>query len=83
MKQIFDLPEVDGVLLVDAKNAFNELNRQVTLQNVEVLCPSLAPILIMLTLIVPMLFCLLEVVSSFLVKAVLELRVYGGIRSIP
>ena len=44
MKQIFDLPEVDGVLLVDAKNAFNELNRQVTLRNVEVLCPSLAPI---------------------------------------
>ena len=46
MKQIFDLPEVDGVLLVDAKNAFNELNRQVTLRNVEALCPSLAPILI-------------------------------------
>ena len=34
MKQIFDLPEVDGVLLVNAKNAFNELNHQVTLQNV-------------------------------------------------
>ena len=38
--------KVDGVLLVDAKNAFNELNRQVTLRKVEVLCPSLAPILI-------------------------------------
>ena len=46
MKQIFDLPEGDGVLLVDAKNAFNELNRQVALRNIEVLCPSLAPILI-------------------------------------
>ena len=67
MKQIFDLPEVDGVLLVDAKNAFNELNHQVTLRNVEVLCPSLAPILIN-TYRIDVFFCLLEVVLSFLVK---------------
>jgi len=45
MKQIFALPAVDGVLLVDATNAFNELNRQVTLRNVEAVCPVLAPIL--------------------------------------
>ena len=46
MKQIFALPDVNGVLLVDAKITFNELNHPVTLRNVEVLCPSLAPILI-------------------------------------
>ena len=45
MKQIFALPAVDGVLLVDATNAFNELNRQVTLHNVEAVCPVLVPIL--------------------------------------
>ena len=45
MKQIFALPAVEGVLLVDATNAFNELNRQVTLHNVEAVCPVLAPIL--------------------------------------
>ena len=41
MKQIFALPSVDGV----ATNAFNELNRQVTLHNVEAVCPVLAPFL--------------------------------------
>ena len=46
MKQIFSSPSVDAVLLVDASNAFNELNRQVTLRNVEAICPVLAPILI-------------------------------------
>ena len=34
VKQIFASPSVDGVLLVDATNAFNELNHQVTLHNI-------------------------------------------------
>ena len=46
MKRIFISPSVDGILLVDATNAFNELNRQVTLRNVEAVCPVLAPILV-------------------------------------
>ena len=33
---------IGAVLLVDAMNAFNSLNRQVTLQNVLRLCPSIA-----------------------------------------
>ena len=32
MKQVFGLPEVDHVLHIEAKNAFNELNCQVTLR---------------------------------------------------
>ena len=37
--------ECEGVLLVDASNAFNSLNRQVALRNVAMLCPSLATVL--------------------------------------
>ena len=46
IKQIFSSPSVDGVLLVDATNAFYELNHQVTLCDVEAACPVLASILI-------------------------------------
>ena len=35
-----------AVILVDASNAFNRLNRQVTLLNCDSICPSLSPILI-------------------------------------
>ena len=35
-----------GVLLVDASNAFNPLNRKVTLHNIHQICPAFAPILI-------------------------------------
>ena len=46
MQEIFADEESKGVLLVDAKNAFNSLNSGVALHNCRVLCPSLAPILI-------------------------------------
>ena len=46
MKQIFESQDTDAVLLVDASNAFNALNRQVALRNILKLCPSLAKILI-------------------------------------
>ena len=36
----------EGVLLVDASNAFNRLNRRVALHNVSIICPSLATALI-------------------------------------
>ena len=42
MRNIFASASVDGVLLVDATNAFNELNRQVTFHNVEVICSDLS-----------------------------------------
>ena len=46
MHQIFEDEEIEGVLLVDAKNTFNSLNRAAALHNSQILCPSLAPILI-------------------------------------
>ena len=46
MRQIFRSPETEGILLVDATNAFNTINRQAALHNISILCPPLAPILI-------------------------------------
>ena len=46
MKDIFSLETIDGVILVDAENAFNKLNRQVALHNMQYLCPPFAKVLI-------------------------------------
>ena len=46
LNSLFESRETDGVLLVDAANAFNQLNRQAALHNIQSLCPSLAHILI-------------------------------------
>ena len=46
MKSTFSDDETDAVLLIDASNAFNSLNRQAALRNVQHLCPSIATILI-------------------------------------
>ena len=35
----------EGVLLVDAENAFNRLNRAATIHNIKSLCPSLSTVL--------------------------------------
>ena len=40
--ELFNNEQVKGLLLVDAHNAFNSLNRAVVLQNIQVTCPSLA-----------------------------------------
>lgn len=42
MQQLYEADDTEGVLLVDARNAFNSLNREVALHNVQRLCPSLA-----------------------------------------
>ena len=39
MHTIFETDETDGVLLIDASNAFNALNRQAALDNIRVQCP--------------------------------------------
>ncbi|KAG1654807.1 Down syndrome cell adhesion molecule-like protein Dscam2 [Nymphon striatum] len=42
MKEIFDEDECDAVLLVDADNAFNRINRKVMLHNICLVCPVIA-----------------------------------------
>ena len=46
MQSVFDDEDTEGVLLIDAKNAFNSLNRAAALYNIQVLCPCLARTLI-------------------------------------
>jgi hypothetical protein len=41
MNQIFEDPNTDAVLLVDASNAFNSFNRKVALRNIHTSCPAL------------------------------------------
>ena len=40
MREIFNDENTEAVLLVDAENAFNNLNRQAALHNIEKLCPT-------------------------------------------
>ena len=46
MRQMFESSETEAIILVDATNAFNSLNRQVALRNIRHLCPPLSKILI-------------------------------------
>ena len=46
VRSAFQNDETEAVLLVDARNAFNALNRQTALHNIMRICPSLATILI-------------------------------------
>ena len=46
MQKLFNSPEVEAVLLVDATNAFNSINRQTALRNIQHNCPVISTILI-------------------------------------
>ena len=46
MKKIFEEEGTDAIILVDAANAFNRLNRQAALHNMQYLCPPFAMVLI-------------------------------------
>ena len=43
LEELFHEDTTEGILLIDASNAFNTLNRQATLMNVQSLCPPLQP----------------------------------------
>ena len=45
MRSLFEDDGVEAMLLVDASNAFNSLNREAAIRNVRVYCPILAPML--------------------------------------
>ena len=42
MHKIFEAHNTDAVLLIDASNAFNSLNRATALHSVKILCPTIA-----------------------------------------
>ena len=46
VREMFNDEGTQGVLLVDATNAFNSLNRNVALHNIQFNCPEIATILI-------------------------------------
>ena len=46
ISKLFQADETDALLLVDADNAFNRLNRKVALWNIQYTCPPLSTILI-------------------------------------
>ena len=45
LRTLFDDTSNDGLLLVDASNAFNSLNRALALVNIRKICPIISPIL--------------------------------------
>ena len=45
-RDIFNEESTDGVILVDGSNAFNSLNRQVALHNIQYICPPVETVLI-------------------------------------
>ncbi len=46
MREVYDSQQTEAVILVDASNAFNSLNREAALRNIQRLCPSLSKIII-------------------------------------
>ena len=46
MRTVFEADDTDAILLVDAANAFNNLNRSVALYNIQYLCPAISNVLI-------------------------------------
>ena len=46
VRSAFEDDDTEAVLLVDASNAFNSLNRKTALHNIRSLCPTLSTILI-------------------------------------
>ena len=46
MRKIFNDHDTEAVILVDASNAFNSLNRQVAFHHIRIICPAFSTILI-------------------------------------
>ena len=46
MREIFASENTDAVILVDARNAFNSLNRETALHNIQIICPPMSTVVI-------------------------------------
>ena len=46
MKLIFEQESTDGVILVDASNTFNSLNRKAALHSIRIICPQFSTLFI-------------------------------------
>ena len=46
MRRVYEAPETEAMIVVDASNAFNALNREIALRNITNLCPTLSKVLI-------------------------------------
>ena len=46
MRRLHENEACDGIVLIDAKNAFNELNRATALWNTQIVCPPFSTVLI-------------------------------------
>ena len=45
MNEVFNNPDTEAALLIDAENAFNSINRQTALANINIICPSIYRVL--------------------------------------
>ena len=66
MRAVFEEEGTDAVLLVDASNAFNRMNRQVGMHNIRITCPEVSIYIIKLTGVPP--DCSLAVEAKFSLK---------------
>ena len=64
LEELFHEDTTEGILLIDASNAFNNLNRQATLMNVQSLCPAFAATLVNTYRLEPSLFIDGETIQS-------------------
>ena len=64
LNEIFNEETTNGVLMVDAKNIFNSLNRKAALTNAIRVCPSLAIVLVNTYRSDPSLFVIGETIMS-------------------
>ena len=46
MKLMFTKESIDGVILVDASNLFNLLNRKAALHNIQIICPEFSTVFV-------------------------------------
>ena len=64
MRNFLENDDTEGLLFVDATNAFNTLNREAALRNIQVLCPSLANVVLNTYRLPPNLYINGEAITS-------------------